>query len=228
MRKLLLIILFFAVVTGLIAQDSLSFAAFKAGISNPMGSYGSETLPNGSFTYSGAHYSIEGAWFFSDHFGIGGQAGYDVHPVDDYALAQAKLVGDKFLEELTISSDPFKIYSGFLGTYYSLALSKKFMFTCKLMAGMQYGQTPYQVYKAEYFLVGKNWYDITSASDYGFAGLASASVEYFFNPFTSLYFDAGGSYSQLEYVFGLAGNATRTEVKDVFLLTTCLGIKIHF
>ena len=228
MRKLLSIFLFFASITGVLAQDSLSFAAFKGGISNPLGSYGSETLPNGSFTYSGVHFSVEGAWFFSDHFGIGGLAGYDVHPVDDYALAEARLANDEFLEELTISSDPFRIYSGFLGGYYSLPLSKKFRFTAKLMAGVQYGQTPYQVYKAQYFFVGKNWYEITSASDLGFAGLTSASIEYFFNPFTSLYFDAGASYSQLKFEFNLAGDAVRTEVKDVFLITTCLGIKVHF
>ena len=216
-------ILLFAI-TAANGQDKNHFLGLKAGASIPLGTYGSNELPDGSFTQPGFNISAEGAWFFSKSFGIGGQVEYNVHTVDVQSLGAEKVENDPFLQDLTIRSDPFRLISGNIGFYYNHQLSPKFDLLGKLLVGMMYGITPYQLYKPEYFLVEPKWYEITSAKDWGGAILAGAQVKYHFNKYLGIYFDTYYNYSKMDFDFRVAGGNTRTETKHIMFIVTAIGV----
>lgn len=209
------------------AQKNPSFIGIRTGVSVPFGSYSSNTIYQGSFTQTGFNVSAEGAWFFSKSFGVGAYFGYDVHPIDVGSLGQARLDTDPFLIDITIRSDPFRLMTGTVGFYYDFQATKDLHWTSKIMAGAMYGITPYQLHKSEYYLVGFEWDEITSAKDVGFAGLIGTGLEYAFNDYVGLYLDVNTYYSRLNFDFYSIGGTSRTETKDVVVFTTVLGIKIR-
>ena len=126
MTRIFLIMLFSLLFTGIsVAQEKKHFIGLVAGASFPVGTYGSKELPDGSFTQPGFNISAEGAWFFSESFGIGGHLGYNVHPIDVGSLGAEKVENDPFLLDLAIRSDPFRLVSGNIGFYYDRPLSAK-------------------------------------------------------------------------------------------------------
>ena len=208
------------------SQPGNSFVAIRTGLSLPMGNYSSNTLPDGSYTTAGLNLGASGAWYFSDHFGIAGYFGYDIHPVNTGALADDKIAQDPFIDSLVIRSEPFRLYTLAAGVSYHKSFSQDFSLSPKILAGIQYGITPYQLYKAEYFMIGKNWYEITSAKDAGFTAIAGIDADYEFNPYIGLFADLSISYSHLEFGFSKSDGTVRIENKDVVLFIAAAGIKI--
>ncbi len=160
------------------AQHSNSFISLRNGISVPLKPYSSHNLGKGSFTTLGINVSMDGAWFFTDHFGIGGQIGLNLHPVDVSALARAKVNADPFLSDLIIRSDPFRVINAALGIYTRWNIGKNFSVNAKLLGGILWVNTAYQLYKPTYFLAGPAYYEITTAKDHKFILEPGIGLEY--------------------------------------------------
>jgi len=160
------------------AQHTNSFISLRSGISIPLKPYNSHDLGKGSFTTLGINVSTDGAWFFTAHFGVGGQVGLTLHPIDVSALARAKVDADPFLSNLIIRSDPFRIINAAVGIYTRLNIGKNFSANAKLLGGILWANTAYQLYKPTYFITGPDYYEITTATDHKFIVEPGIGMEY--------------------------------------------------
>ncbi len=153
-------------ITSSFSQQINSFFSLRSGVSIPIGNFSSHNLNKGSFAQSGLNESIEGTWFFSHHLGVGGQVGFQLHPVNASALATTKVNADPFLTDLTIRSEPFQSIQALLGLYAGWPVGKNFTVTAKLLFGVLWAKTAYQLYKPTYYMTGPKYYEITSSKNY--------------------------------------------------------------
>lgn len=208
-----------------IGQETPSFVGLNAGISIPYGKFRSTNLEDGSFALTGLNVNAEGAWFFKPKIGVGASAGFNLNPVDVSALGWEKVIADPFLQDLTIRSDPYLTVTAMAGVYTHLPIYKKFHFSGKVLGGLLYGKTPYQLYKPEYFATGPDYYEITSAKDWKFSWQAGAGIVYDLSPCISLILEGVIMYDQLYFNFNTA-NGVRTDIHTISLINTTLGFRI--
>jgi hypothetical protein len=135
----------------------------------------------------------------------------DLHPVDAGALGSAKLADNPYMNSLIIRSDPYLSLSLYAGLFFRFPLNKRIAFTAKAEGGMMYAQTPYQLYKAEYYMVGKNWYEVTSAGDYEASFLAGAGLRYDLNDCIGFSLHADFTYNEMDFDFITSGGIIRTD-----------------
>jgi hypothetical protein len=208
------------------AQKKPSFIAIRGGASLPFGKYHEKSLDGGSFTLTGFNVSAEGAWFFNPKFGVGANAGINFHPVDVGVLGWEKVLADPFLEDLYIRSDPYKIITAMAGFYTQLPIKGKFFFTGKVLGGLFWGQTPYQLYKPDYFMVGPPYFEITSATDWKFSWSAGLGFRYNITPCFGLVLDSEIFYDQLNFDFQTY-TSIRTDERIISFINTTLGIRFN-
>lgn len=224
MKTIITLALLILMTIGTFSQENPSFISMQAGPSMPVGKYHAIELPQGSFATTGLALSVEGAWFFRKYLAIGGSAGMIMHPVDVRSLGYAKVQEDPFLMDLTIRSDPYRIYSAYAGFFGNHQLTKRLSITAKLLGGMIFVATPYQLYKPEYFLVETKWYEITSAGDYAFSFLAGAGIKYRVNPCIGLLLQGDFTYNSMQFEFLRGDGTIRTDEKKVTLINTVFGV----
>jgi hypothetical protein len=224
-RTLLLLILAgFSVIS--YCQERSAFIGLQAGPSIPVGKYHSKELPDGSFTTTGFSTSIEGAWFFLPWLGAGGQAGMSYHPVDVGSLGYEKVMEDPFLDDVYIRSDPYRNYTVYAGLYFDLPLVQRLSFTSKALGGMLFSKTPYQLYKANYYLIGEKWYEVTSAGDYEFSFLAGAGLKYYLKNCIGFTLNSEFTYNQADFDFITSDGSIRTDVRVISYLNVVAGVFI--
>jgi hypothetical protein len=209
-----------------LTQNKPSFISIRGGASIPIGEYHQKNLEGGSFALTGFNVSAEGAWFFHQYFGVGASAGINFHPVDVGALGWEKVLTDPFLDDLYIRSEPYKIITAMAGFYTQLPIKGKFSAAGKLLGGLLWGQTPYQLYKPQYFLVGPSYYEITSAIDWKFSWQAGIGLRYEISPCFGLILDGEIIYDQLDFQFNTA-TGIRTDERKISFINTTLGIRFN-
>jgi len=208
------------------AQDKPSFLGFRAGVSIPIGGYAAKNLDGGSFTQVGFNVTVEGAWFFKPKFGVGGSVGLNMHPVDVASLGRVRVDENHFLNSVVIRSEPYTIITAMGGIFVQLPLNTVFSFSAKLLGGMLYGKTPYQLYKPDYFLLPDNWAEITSAQDWKFSWQTGVGLRYHLSPCIDLIFDTDLFYDQLSFNFNTA-SGLRTDTKTIAFINTTVGFRIN-
>lgn len=189
---------------GGVCQERNSFISIRTGYSYPVGKYSSNDLDDGSFANIGLNASVEGGWYFRPHIGIGGQAGINLHPLDLQELAIAKIEADPFLSDIRIRSEEFQSITSTTGFYGKWSIRKKFQVNGKILSGIMYAKTPYQIYKPQYFIVGPEYYEITSSTDYGFLLIGGAGIQYSALPYLGLKIEGEFHYSDLTFRFNSA------------------------
>ncbi len=226
-RTMIMILVFIPgiLLTGVKAQESQSFFGIKSGASFPLLNYKSTSLEDGSFAITGYHVTVEGAWFFKPRLGIGASAALQQHPVDVSLLGWEKVQADAFLEDLYIRSDPYLLLTGMAGLYYRYPIINKLNLEVKLLGGILYGRTPYQLYKPKYFLSGPEYYEITSARDWNFTGNVGVGIQYDLTPCYSLVLDTDWIYSNLAFSFNSA-TGTRIDKRTIAYMNLSLGLRI--
>jgi hypothetical protein len=222
----IIILGFLLLVNIAMAQDKPSFAAIRGGVSFPVGAYHQKNLDDGSFALTGFNVCAEGAWFFHKNFGVGASGGINFHPVDVGVLGWEKIQADPFLEDLYIRSEPYKIITAMAGIYTQVPIKGKFFFTGKLMGGLLWGQTPYQLYKPQYFLTGPPFYEITPATDYKFSWQAGIGLRYDISPCFGLVLDSEFMYDKLSFQFN-TGTGTRVDERIISFINTTLGVRFN-
>ncbi len=207
------------------AQHTNSFISLRSGVSIPLKPYNSHDLGKGSFTTLGINVSADGAWFFTAHFGVGGQVGLNLHPIDVSALARAKVNADPFLSNLTIRSDPFRIINAALGIYTHWNIGKNFWVNAKLLGGILWAHTAYQLYKPTYFLTGPDYYEITSAKDHKFILEPGIGLEYKMSSCFSIKADVELLSRTMQFGFN-TWKGIRYDRKRISFINTVIGFAI--
>jgi hypothetical protein len=226
LRSILLVGFLVVLILPVGSQPGNSFVGFNAGMAFPYGKFRATTLDEGSFAMNGFSFYGEGAWFFRPKFGIGASAGFNLNPVDVTALGWAKVQDDPFLQDVTIRSDPYLTITAMGGGYTKIPLWRNFFFSGKILGGLIYGETPYQLYKPEYFIFGPPYYEITPAKNWKFSWQAGAGIQYDVSPYIGLVLEGVILYDQLAFDFQTA-NGIRTDIHTIALINTTLGVRIR-
>ncbi len=216
---------FIVIVLFVQSQEKQSFVGLRTGLSIPFGKYAAKNLDDGSFAQAGFNVTIDGAWFFKPKFGIGGSVGLNMHPVDVTALSGERVNSDPFLNNVVIRSEPWKIITAMAGPYFQLPLSPRFSFSAKLLGGLLYGKTPYQLYKPDYYLLPNNWAEITSAQDWKFSWQTGIGIAYKLSPCIDLTLDSDIFYDKLTFGFN-SSTGYYTSTKTIAIINTTLGFRI--
>lgn len=201
MRKIGVILLFIMFSFQLVAGDGKSFISLRSGVSIPIGDYGSKDLSVGSFTTTGVSFSAEGAWYALNNVGFGASIAYNINPVDAVGLATEVVHNDPFMEDLTVRSDPFTMINVMGGAYYYFNIKDRVSIEPSLLAGVMFGKTPFQLYEPTFFMIGSEYYKVTSSRDYGFAVKPGFRVNYNVSNCISLGLYSEFVYSQLSFGF---------------------------
>jgi opacity protein-like surface antigen len=113
-----------------------------------------------------------------------------------------------------------------VGPVAQLHIGDRFMFKGKILGGLLYGKTPYQLYKPDYFGVVAPWSEITSAKDWKFSWQAGMGITYQLSC-VAFVFETEIIHDQLEFNF-YKGSTLHTEYKDISIINTTLGIHLLF
>lgn len=208
-------------------QSGKIYIDLSSGVSQPMGKYSSYNLENGSFTQLGGNVLLNANWLVKPPFGIRLSIGGSMHPVDVQTLGWAKVTADPFLQDVSIRSDPYLLFTAMVGVFYKKELFPRLSIDGGFNAGVMKINTPYQLYKPEYFLYGPEYYEITSAGDYTFVFQFSINLEYEIMDSWSLILHSSFNHAVAEYTFWTA-NAIRLDRKPVSFLLSNLGFRLKF
>ena len=133
---------------------SQSFIGVDGGVSLPLGNFGKTSTatslmsingtvndPHG-YAKTGGFFSVDGAWFFSKHFGVGGMFKYGT-----YSLKGVDSLSQGYEESFDVdttrtSVTSYKIWSIMPGLYFNQQITKKLAFTARAMAGIAHASTP--------------------------------------------------------------------------------------
>ncbi|MCF6319951.1 MAG: hypothetical protein L3J83_11885 [Proteobacteria bacterium] len=208
-----------------LAGGGKSFVLLRTSVSVPLGKYGDNILEVGSFTTSGVSFGVEGAWFFSNYLGLGIDVNYSLHPVNASALATEMVKADPFLVDLTLRSEPYSMLALMAGFYSSFELSGRVSLQPKLLGGIMFGKTPFQLFEPSYYLVGPDYFKITSSRDNGFAFKTGFSIKYDINDCIAIGINADYTYAGLSFGFKTAGG-TKYYKKKISFIDLGLGLVI--
>ena len=154
------------------AQSSKAYLELNTRLSLPVFTYSSNNLESGCFTQPGFTVSAEtGIWLYKK-WGFSILSGLQLHSVDVGLLGWEKIQADPFLKDLYIRSDPYRIIHIMAGPEYAFQIIDKLELDIQILAGVFFSRTPYQLYKPTYYMVGPEYYEITSSKDISFAYVA--------------------------------------------------------
>lgn len=229
MKKILFVITLF-ISTSLFAQDFQSNSKYyfnlKSGVSIPLGDFSKGILDTGGFANPGFYAGFEGVWMVYDRLGFTVSADIAMNPVRVSELGYERMQKDLFLVDLWIRSDPYKMISTFGGLTYSSELFNRININTSVSLGFMYGETPYQILYSKYFMVGSDYFIITSAGSYGFAYKFDANIEYELKPDWSIFISTAFQHSKLKFKFNKLGGDVRFENKKIDLLNLSFGIRL--
>jgi len=224
-KPILAFFILIASIASVHSQDFPSFVSIRSGVSIPVGEYASKDLEEGCFTQPGINVTLGGAWFFKPKFGIEADVSVNSHPVDVASLGRARIDSDPFLVDVTIRSNPYMIVTTMLGPVAQFPVVSKLSINGKILGGLLYGKTPYQLYKPEYFGVDAPWAEITSAQDWKFSWQAGIGLAWYLSC-VGFVLDTEIIHDQLEFRFNTSGGGVRTDYKTISVINTTLGIHL--
>lgn len=220
--------LFCLLVSGVLsAQHHPLTFGLRAGMSIPAGDYASTQLETGSFTTTGLTASAEVSYVVYKGLGFLLQAGINIHPVDVGSLGHARVQDDPFLEDVYIRSEAFQVIHLVGGISYRYAFLNRFVGTGKLLGGLFFAKTPYQLHKPRYFMVGPDYFEITSARDRSWAYGAGLGIAYRMNDCIRLGVEGDLLYSQAAFGF-ITAEGPRTDWRKISFVNTVLRLELLF
>jgi hypothetical protein len=222
-----LLILLMLLGISIAAQEQHLGISIRSGVSVPLGEYAAQSLDHGCFTLPGLSVVTEARYPVFKSFHLMLQGGIQFHPVDVGALGYAKVLDDPFMMNVYIRSEAYRIIHAVGGLAYTYEFGSAFTASAKLLAGMIFSQTPYQVYRPAYFLMGPDYFVITSARDRSFTYGAGLDLSYKLNSCINLQLGSEALFSQAAFGFVSAG-ASRTDWRKIYYLNLTLGVQMFF
>lgn len=216
MRRFILIIsLLIIIFNSGKAQNDSDFrwhGIITSGISLPLGEFSKNELSEGSFAKTGLSLGLKMEYGLNKKINIYSEINFLLHPVDASALATAEVADDPFLLDLYVRSDPFSSYNALVGISHSLSINQKFKLMPNIGAGWMWAKTPYQLYKPEYYLVGPDFFEKTSAKDNSFVWKIGFDASYEFNKFVAIQIDASYYNSSMKFLFSNYSNTYEKKI----------------
>ncbi len=97
--------------------------------------------PSG-FAANGGLFAIDGAWFFSKHFGIGGMFNYATYSTKDLATLSLGYQQSFDVDSVNTTAGSYKVWNILPGLYFNYPLAKKLAVTARALAGITNATTP--------------------------------------------------------------------------------------
>ena len=152
-KTILIVITLLSSVT-VFGQKGSWFIGADGGVSLPLGNFGKSSTASSlmsttgtigddhGYANTGGFFSVDGAWFFSRHFGIGGLFRYG-----SYNLKGVDSLSQGYEESFDVDTTrtnvtDYKMWSILPGLYFNQALTKRLDLTARLMAGIAHAMTP--------------------------------------------------------------------------------------
>lgn len=221
MRRTLLIISVIIYSLFANAQDAKFSISLRGNLSTPLGSYAGNDYKKSSFTQSGISFGGELTWNISKKLGLVLDFNQTYHPVNTSDLGAAMVNNDAFLLDIYIRSESYSYSTTLIGAAYKIQIKEKLYVNPKLLIGIMYGKTPYQLFFPEYYLVGPEYFTITSSKDYGLAFKGGANLVYAFNQYVAMDLNFDLTYSKLKFGFN---NYSGLNYKERDILFTNIGL----
>lgn len=219
-RKLLIIVaVIFSLITN--AQETKLSISLRGNLSTPFGVYAGNDIDNSSFTQSGISFGSELTWHINQKLGLVIDFNQAFHPVNASELGAAMVYDDPFLTDMYIRTESYSLTTFMIGAVYKLKINNKISVNPKLLIGGMYGKTPYQLFFPEYYLVGPDYFTITSSRDYGIAFKGGGNIIYAFNKYVSMDLNIDLTYSKLKFGFN---NYSGLIYKERDILFTNIGL----
>jgi hypothetical protein len=133
------------------AQKGPSFIGVSGGISFPTGNWGKSNYIVNTASYSndpsgfadkGGFGSIDGAWFFCKHFGVGALFNYGTYKTKDLATLSGGYRESFDVDQVTTTANSYKSWSLMPGLYFNYPVWKKLSLTARALAGITHTTTP--------------------------------------------------------------------------------------
>jgi opacity protein-like surface antigen len=150
----LLIIAFSPVITCCGQEKGTSFIGLSGGASFPMGNWGKASTATSltslegtvndisGYASTGGFGALDGAWFFSEHFAVGGMfkyGTYNLHGMDSLSYGYEKSFD---VDTTRLTHTNYTMWSIMPGLYYNLPLAKKISLTARALVGVSHTSTP--------------------------------------------------------------------------------------
>jgi hypothetical protein len=139
------------------AQEGTTILEFDGGISMPLGNFGATSSAhslmstngtigdNHGYANTGGFFSVDGAWFFSRYFGVGGMFKYGTNSLKGVDSLSQGYEESFDVDTTRTYTTSYKIWSVMPGLYFNLPLAKKFAFDARALVGIAGASTP-QIY----------------------------------------------------------------------------------
>jgi len=222
MKKYLLFVAGFLMVMYVNAQNMQLQVLLKAGACLPVGNFHKANLETGSFTLTGLEGGVE-LRALSGRFIAGLESGISMNPVDVGMLGYEKVHADPFLKDLYIRSEAFRVIRLLAAPGYRYQVSKRITAEGQALAGLFMSATPYQLYKADYYMVAPAMYEITSARDNSFAYGAQCRLIWESNPYFQLGVSAQYLHSEAAFSF-IRNGETRVDKRNISQINTSINL----
>lgn len=121
--------------------------------------------------------------------------------------------------------EPYMMLSLTVGLYSSIDIIKRISLQPKLLGGVMFGKTPFQLFEPQYFMIGPEYFKITSSRAEGFVVKAGISVRYSLNSCISIGVNSDYSYSPLKFGFYTSQGLEYRE-KNISFFDFSLGLVI--
>ena len=135
-------------------QKPASFIGVEGGISLPLGNFGKASSatsltsiqgtvddPSG-YAKPGGFGAVDGAWFFSKHFGLGGMFRYGTYNLKHVDSLSQGYEESFDVDQTATTVTNYKMWSLMPGVYFDLPLAGKFSLTARGLAGISHTSTP--------------------------------------------------------------------------------------
>ena len=223
-RAFILLLLFIG--GALFAQKPLPLLHLGVGTSLPVLAYSSPSLEKGCFTTTGLATNVAVSTTIVGSWGLMAAGGFYLHPVDVSYLGYEKVQSDPFLMDVTIRSEPYRIMSFMAGPMYRKEVSNGFNLQLAALMGLFSSRTPHQIYKPQYFLVGPEFFEITSSLDRSIAWGAFASMSYAITPSYHLAVETSFLQTNAAFLFYTGGGTLRTDQRTISMVNIALALQL--
>lgn len=137
-----------------LTASAQSFIEAGGGVSLPTGNWskvstatsmtsiqGTKDDPGG-YAKTGGFFSVDGAWFFSKHFGAGLMFRYGTYNVKGIDSLSQGYEESFDVDQTSTTATHYTMWTVTPGLYFSLPLARKFAFTARALAGISHATTP--------------------------------------------------------------------------------------
>ncbi len=207
-------------------QKPLPLLHLGVGTSVPVLAYAAPSLEKGCFTTTGFAANVAVSTTLVGSWGLMATGGFYLHPVDVGYLGYEKVQSDPFLMDVTIRSEPYRLMSLMAGPMYRKHVGNGLNLQLAAMMGLFSSRTPHQIYKPQYFLVGPEFFEITSSLDRSFAWGAFASMSYAITPCYFIALETSFLQSNAAFQFYTGSGNLRTDHRTLSMLNIALALQL--